>query len=511
MQSGDASAQGDPSAPPDTPHATGHGPREAAVLVAILIVAAGLRFGFLSSRGWWFDEARTVETAALDLPGLLRHVLATDVHPPLYYVVVSMWSRVAGTGEAGLRSLSATLGVVAVWLAYAASARLLSVRVGLVAAALAAVNPMLVWFSLEARMYALLIVLGGWSFLSFAHALEDPRGRNLSEWVVASALALWTHYFALFLVVPEALWLLFRHPRNRALRAGLVSLVLAGAALLPFVLAAAAGNNETFMRDRGWILRIASVPCEFLLGFQPPAPIVLAPVALLTPVVAIWLLVARTDAAERRGAATAAVVAGAALAVPALVAFVPRFDLFMTRYLAGAAIPCLVVIAAGLGARRAGRTGMGVVVLTCVLGVTINLVTAHVSKFEHEDWRGASRMIPPPDVPRALVVTPARGSLPLGLYRPRLRTLTGPEATVSEIVVVALPPMSRTLGQASVPPRPPSPAPPDASFRMVERVEADSFTLVRYRTAAPVTVDPVHLAEMRLGPEKVTLLLEAPD
>ncbi|HJQ83320.1 MAG TPA: hypothetical protein VKA21_04545, partial [Candidatus Binatia bacterium] len=193
-----------------------------------------------------------------------------------------------------------------------------------------------------------------------------------------------------------------------------------------------------------------------------------------------------------------------------LLALIPRFDVLMSRYLSGATVPLLVVVAAGLGARRAGRVGTAIVVLLCVLGVAIDVGTAHVSKFEHEDWRGAAQAIDADGGPRAVVLSPSRGRVPFGVYRPQARPLTEPDAVVSEIVVVALPPAFRALGRPSRPPRPPSPA-PASSFTQVERVETDSFTLVRYRATTPVRVDRSRLGAMRLGSDEPALLFEPSD
>jgi hypothetical protein len=485
--------------------------RDRLALGAILAVAAALRFGYLSARGWWFDETFTLGVVDLDVRGVVDYVLQREGSPPLYFVLTALWARVAGSSEAGLRSLTATFGLASVWLAYAAAARLASVRAGLVAAALAAVNPMLVWFSLDARVYALLVLVGGWSFLAFARALEAPRAATFAEWALASALALWTHYFAIFPVAAEALWLLRRHPRRRALYASLLALGVAGAGLVPFMLAAASGVNSAWTAGRDWRVRLASVPPEFLLGFQPPRPILLGPLAMLIPAVALWLLAIRADDRERRAALTAGGIAAVSLSVPALLMLVPEFDIFLTRYLSAATVPVLVVLAAGLGARRAGRAGLVTVGAACVLGVAIDVGTAHVSKFEHEDWRGAARALAPADVVRVLVVTPPRGFVPLRWYRPGLEDVPDGDVDASEIVLVALPPIFRDLGHPSVPPRPPSPTPPDAAFREVERVEADGFTLVRYRAPQASRLPRERLEAMRLAPaEEARIVLERP-
>ena len=106
--------------------------------------------------------------------GMLSGVVDTESTPHLYYVLAWLWAKVFGSGEVGLRSLSALLGTAAIPVAHRAAAELISERVGLVTAAIVATNPFLVWYSQEARAYALLILTASVTFLLFVHALSDP-------------------------------------------------------------------------------------------------------------------------------------------------------------------------------------------------------------------------------------------------------------------------------------------------------------------------------------------------
>ena len=77
----------------------------------------------------------------------------------------------------GLRSLSALAGVAAIPIAYLGAVSLpLPRRAGLIAAAIVAVNPVLIWFSQDARAYALVFALTGLSFLFFARARRSGTG-----------------------------------------------------------------------------------------------------------------------------------------------------------------------------------------------------------------------------------------------------------------------------------------------------------------------------------------------
>ena len=92
-----------------------------------------------------------------------------------------------------MRSLSAVAGVLTVPVAYGIGRKLISVRAGLIVAALTACNPLLVWYSQEARSYGLLVLLSAASLLAFAYVLDRPTGRSAGAWVITSALALATH------------------------------------------------------------------------------------------------------------------------------------------------------------------------------------------------------------------------------------------------------------------------------------------------------------------------------
>src|SRR4051812_36452090 len=190
------------------------------LLIALTLAGAALRFATLDVQSFWYDEAVTVGLVHMDFGGLLDHIPGSESTPPLYYVVAWLWTRVFGFGEVGIRSLSALLGTAAIPAFYLAARELTrSERAGIAVAALAAFNPLLVWYSQEARTYALLTLLGALSLYFFARLLRGVETRLLVWWSITSGLALTAHYFAGFLVLPEAAWLLWRTPSRRAVAA----------------------------------------------------------------------------------------------------------------------------------------------------------------------------------------------------------------------------------------------------------------------------------------------------
>jgi len=116
--------------------------------LAVVTLAGGvLRFATLDAQSFWLDELVTVSLLDRGLGDALAEVPRSEATPYAYYVVAWLWGQVFGLGEVGLRSLSAVAGTATIPAAYGAGAALVSRRAGLVAAALVAANPFLVWYA----------------------------------------------------------------------------------------------------------------------------------------------------------------------------------------------------------------------------------------------------------------------------------------------------------------------------------------------------------------------------
>ncbi|MFZ0548329.1 MAG: hypothetical protein WAM60_22975, partial [Candidatus Promineifilaceae bacterium] len=78
--------------------------------IVILLLAAGLRFYRLDAQSFWNDEGNSARLSERSVP-LIIDGTASDIHPPLYYLLLRGWRELVGETEFGLRSLSAFLGV----------------------------------------------------------------------------------------------------------------------------------------------------------------------------------------------------------------------------------------------------------------------------------------------------------------------------------------------------------------------------------------------------------------
>jgi 4-amino-4-deoxy-L-arabinose transferase-like glycosyltransferase len=459
----------------------------------VVLVGAGLRFATLGTQSLWFDEAVTAHLLRMDLGAMLRAIPDSESTPPLYYVVAWLWTHLLGTGEVGLRSLSAVFGSATIWVAWALGRRLGGDRAGLAAAALTAFNPMLVWFSQEARSYALLALLGALSALLWLRALEQPRAAGrLVVWGVVAALAMATHYYAIFLVAPQGLWLLIRAPgmRERAIAVALP--VAAAAALAPLAISQRANDGAAFIGGTALLTRIVQIPKQFLVGYDAPLEVGLVAISglvVLGGLAGLRLLVRRPIGNSPEAAADAirlAAVTAAALVLPIVSALAGEDHLITRNVVAALPLTCVLVgagLAAFAGSASARERAAALAVATaCLAGTITTVAVARDPQLQRDDWRAAVRALGPIDGPRLIVVTPSSGLIPLRYYLPALRTARPPTFTTAEIDYVALP--VRLPGERPKPPRPAHPRSPAAGYALVGRTDGATFTVLRWRSTA---------------------------
>ncbi len=190
-----------------------------AALVVILLLAAVLRFHRIEEQSFWNDEGNSARLSERSLK-LIVEGTASDVHPPLYYLLLRGWRELAGESEFGLRAFSAFLGIGIVVLTYTLGRQLLGQRGSIAAvcgAFLAAVNPALIYYSQETRMYELLAFLAVLSSLLLVRLLQAKRWQLTIAigYVGVSLAGLYTHYFFPAVLLAHNLifliWFIRRH------------------------------------------------------------------------------------------------------------------------------------------------------------------------------------------------------------------------------------------------------------------------------------------------------------
>jgi mannosyltransferase len=463
------------------------------ILAGLTAGGAVLRFATLGVQSFGHDEAVTV--GRILQPGLgatLREISPSERTPYLYYVLAWLWTRVFGMGAVGVRSLSALFGTLTIPVAFGAARAAVSRRAGLIAAGLVAVDPFLVYYSQEARSYALLALLATCSLWAFAAALRHPSTGALVAWALSAALALATHYFAIFLLAGEALWLLAAvRPRRRALLA-LVPPVVVGGSLLKLLLHQAHLHDGA--REMPSLLReLPTALVQFMFGER----LSIRGLYTVTPLLgfsALLLMLLLTWLAWRwrwRKLCAIGTVGLFAFAVPFALSLLTT-PYFNARNCIGCLCALLILLAGVLSLSQLGRLGVtaSVVLGTCGLGMSVAL--AVVPALQRPDYRGADALLGNSDTGQRALVISSGGNTPTLLYRASHDPEPWPDSpqSVSEIDV---------LGADDAPPG----APPPPGFRVIEQRDVGTVRVTRLAASAPRLVSRATL--ISLSPEKPTL------
>jgi mannosyltransferase len=224
------------------------------LVLVLLALAFALRLHELTRQNLWWDEARNLDVALRPFAQIAT-APELDIQPPLYYWLLHIWLNIAGldgtTDPIRLayvaRWLSVAAGLVSTALLYPLARLVFTPAAGLFALTIAALSPFWLAESQEARMYTL-----GFAWLTAAavallsaHSADHrtqsavPDHGVLVTFVLFAALALWTHYNAIFILVSWfvwwGLWALRQPDRWRVVRTVMVCGLGIGLLLTPLI------------------------------------------------------------------------------------------------------------------------------------------------------------------------------------------------------------------------------------------------------------------------------------
>jgi hypothetical protein len=207
-----------------------------AVLVAagLTLLGLALRLVYFDQQSLIVDELSTAWVVTGNALGEVIDRVQTDqeITPPLYYVVAWLSSKL-GDSTAWLQAPSVVAGTATIPLVYVLGAKTVGRPAGLVGAALTALSPYLIFYSTEARAYALVLLIVLLSTLALLAALDTGRRRWWAAYAVLSCAAMYTHYTAAFVLLAQALWALWAH--RESWRALLVANGAAAVGFLPWL------------------------------------------------------------------------------------------------------------------------------------------------------------------------------------------------------------------------------------------------------------------------------------
>lgn len=366
-----------PYSPPTRPRLT----RLAVLLLLVLAGGALLRLVALDRWSLWTDEQYSLDLAREYRLGPTQ--VPPDQHPPLYYLVMRQLITVSDA-EAWLRLPSALGGIVALLFIWKSGAAWQDRRLALLATALVAFSPLLIWYAREARMYGLAIA--AWA-ISIYHYIQSFRRRTWIDaaglaaanlvglYLTYSSLALWFGQMALF----PLFWFTHERRREQLLRWVLAQLLTAAgfAVWWPYL-------QQQMSRGSVFTWRLPFVDLSGTLAETFQRGLLLAAIAVLAMAFASLFIASRQRWRQslQRLVPIVAWLLVCAYLIVLIIGVVPR-GLSIRRQLLVFLLP--LILAAAWGLRRISLQRLE----TAIITLSILLAIYTVASPPYEDWRGA--------------------------------------------------------------------------------------------------------------------------
>jgi len=146
----------------------------------------------------WGDESFTAVAVSQNFSRMLE-IVVKDTAPPLYYILLFMWTQIFGHSEVAIRSLSVLFYLGTIFSVYLIAKKIWGKTTGFLAAFICLANPFLFPFAFEGRMYSILVFTVTLSFYFF---ITD----NFWGYVLSSTMAIYSHHYAFLVLIFQFFW-----------------------------------------------------------------------------------------------------------------------------------------------------------------------------------------------------------------------------------------------------------------------------------------------------------------
>jgi len=239
----------------------------------VLGLALGLRLISLN-QSLWLDEAITARVVnQYGLREIVKMFSVADFHPPLYYWMLRLWTGMFSWGEISLRMPSVIFGVITVGLAYQLGKEIKDEKAGLGEGMLTAINPLLIYYSQETRMYSLAVMWLMAVAVCFFRIEKEEKKINIILFNVFCFLALVSFYGSIFLIATMLAWWVIKKKWRLVAKTGW-GLGVAVAVLGPLLVKQWQNSQLLLQEVAGWknvlgknnLKNLMLIPIKFSIG-----------------------------------------------------------------------------------------------------------------------------------------------------------------------------------------------------------------------------------------------------
>lgn len=161
----------------------------------------------------WLDEATTAKVIShFSYLDIILKFSPADFHPPLFYLMEKLWTTIFGLSEVSLRMPSVIFSLLAGYVVYLIGKKIKNEKVGIISSVLFLVNPLVMYYSQEARMYMMAVFFCTLILYAFIDINNNKKVSSRSWFIfnLSSGLAFLTFYGTIFFTTTLLLYFLIK-------------------------------------------------------------------------------------------------------------------------------------------------------------------------------------------------------------------------------------------------------------------------------------------------------------
>jgi len=183
------------------------------VSILLILLAGTIIRLFGLNQSLWLDEATTANVSRFSLDQIINSFSIHDFHPPGFYIFLKFWTDVFGNSPVSIRAPSIIFSLISAYFIFLIGRNLKNRTTGLWSAAFFLFNPLIVYYSQEARMYMMstcLLTIAAYALIKLQSLASLNKIYYLVLFNLCVGLSFLTFYGTVFLIATFYLYLLFK-------------------------------------------------------------------------------------------------------------------------------------------------------------------------------------------------------------------------------------------------------------------------------------------------------------
>ena len=173
-------------------------------LIAITFLAFILRWADVNSAALWIDELYCFDIASkTSILEILKTVFLTDLHAPLFFVILHFWMKLVGTSDKALILLPVLFSTLSVPVGYFLSKKLFNEKTAVIFSIFNTISALEIYYAQELKFYSLLPILGLISVYCFLKIVQEFDIKNAIYLFLANTIIVYTFNAGVFFVAAE--------------------------------------------------------------------------------------------------------------------------------------------------------------------------------------------------------------------------------------------------------------------------------------------------------------------